>query len=81
VDPAISNRPEVVMGNQVASRTPLMDRQDGAARRRFERRVPFERSDYELVACARPPRWDESGFPVAPKRASLPARVWRLLER
>jgi hypothetical protein len=69
------------MGDHAASSTLRRDRQDGADRRRFERRVPFERSDYELVAYARQPRWDESGFPVAPRRASLPVRVWRLLER
>jgi len=50
-------------------------------RRRFQERFPSEHQLGELAACARPPAWDESGFPIAPRPASLPARVWRLLER
>jgi len=49
--------------------------------RRFEPAISTEPSDDELAACARQPGWDESGFPVAPRDASFPARVWRFLER
>lgn len=52
-----------------------------AERRRFQPRFPLEPRPDELAACARPPGWDESGYPVAPRSASLPARMLRLFER
>jgi len=71
------------MGNQgLPSTIPIGPRrQDGERRRRFQERYPAERPRDELAACSRPPAWDESGFPIAPRTGRLPARVWRLLER